>query len=1423
MNRPNSILNRHLLSTAIVLSLFQRFILATPSTYSISENFTSSIEAASEPSVPEVFWLEDFSLPNGTTEDNGPTAWNLVDPGNGTFSVQDNEFMASFNSAHEGVWLSEKIDISTKSNVVVTVDLRSATASTSDYLESDDYIRVFYKLDDGEETLFYEDFAGLGNTTNSTASLTVNSGYLNAGTLQIIIKARNSHATERYYFDNVEVAGTDKCAGSIIEASVSVSGLLTCSEHEVTLYGNSNISNAVFNWSGPDGFSSLLQNPDVSSAGLYILTVKDALSGCSATAPIEVEEDGVYPSALAGVSGQLSCSQSSVTLTGNSSTPGVYYYWTGPENFYSDEQNPVVHTLGTYILTVKNLANGCSSTSSVEVTSAPLETEVLWSEDFSLPNGTTEDNGPTGWDLANPGNGTFSVQDNEFLASFNSANEGVWLSEKIDISTKSNVVVTVDLRSATASTSDYLEPDDYIRVFYKLDDGEETLFYEDFAGLGNTTNSTSSLTVNSGYLNAGILQIIIKARNSHATERYYFDNVEVAGTDQVIGPITTEVSGSITCLNQQIQLFASVENPVATYFWITPDNETINQQNPVVQQSGKYTVNVVLGGCMASKTVQVTGNNLVPDISISGDHLICSDSASAQLKTISPDTDLTYSWTGPSGFFSDLRSPTVSDPGIYTVTVTDQFNYCTNATSFKVYYGKMLWLEDFDTLEDGTVQDQGATAWGTDNSKIHTVDLSYYSSESGVPYYFEVRENKLTAKSTRGEVVWKSGPIDISNTDSVFVSVDITGEGTLNDRNDCGLDCFDYDYIEVLYKLNGGVEIPFDNFGSIPGKLALQGLKVSDIIAGTGTLQLIIKAYNTGNAEIFNFDNIKVLALGSVSEKIVPVVSGPLTCFDTLVTLAVSSDISGNTYSWTGPGGFISTDPVIGVSKSGIYTLMVNGVTGCVSSDTSTIEVVDSISVPGISLSTDGRLTCENEQVTISGGLNSQEAVYYWTGAGGFHSDSATISVDVPGYYYLFVQVGMAACSATDSILIETDTLVPANVFASSNGKLTCLANQVLLNGFSSTPGVTYTWNGPDDYAAFTQRPAVDKPGTYHLIVKDTVNGCESVSMTEVDLDTIVPVIIASVLNDLNCGATSTSMSATSNIAGATYQWSGPSGFSSSQQRPVTTQPGRYVVTATDPANGCSSTYELEVKENYSNPEGVSATVSGVLNCKTDVVLLSGRSSTGSVKYSWVGPEGFISESQNPEVSVPGNYILTVKDTVNQCSTVKSVMVEQKQNLPEGVRVSVSGILSCNESNVTLIGSSLSDNVSFTWTTPNGSSLSGREINATVPGEYVLEVIGEAEECRVYDTVTVLQDVSPPAGINTAVSGSIDCNNTPVTLFVQSSTPGVYYNWIGPGNFVSNEQNPITAFEGEYTVRVISPLNGCFTEGKITVTKEMCQ
>src|SRR5882757_3151073 len=114
-----------------------------------------------------VFWLEDFTLPSGTTSDSRPTAWTSSTSGSGTYSVQNNQFETSFNGQTEGVWTSGVIDITGRSSTVLSLYLKSVAAG-SETFETADYAHVYYKLNGGAETQVYNDVAGIGNTISGT-------------------------------------------------------------------------------------------------------------------------------------------------------------------------------------------------------------------------------------------------------------------------------------------------------------------------------------------------------------------------------------------------------------------------------------------------------------------------------------------------------------------------------------------------------------------------------------------------------------------------------------------------------------------------------------------------------------------------------------------------------------------------------------------------------------------------------------------------------------------------------------------------------------------------------------------------------------------------------------------------------------------------------------------------------------------------------------------------------------------------------------------------------------------------------------------------------------------------------------------------------------------------------------------------------
>jgi hypothetical protein len=135
-----------------------------------------------------------------------------------------------------------------------------------------------------------------------------------------------------------------------------------------------------------------------------------------------------------------------------------------------------------------------------------------------------------------------------------------------------------------------------------------------------------------------------------------------------------------------------------------------------------------------------------------------------------------------------------------------------------------------------------------------------------------------------------------------------------------------------------------------------------------------------------------------------------------------------------------------------------------------------------------------------------------------------------------------------------------------------------------------------------------------------------------------------------------------SSIVGATYTWSGPGSFSSTDQNPsipssTTSMSGTYNVTAT--VNGCTSpsaSTVVLVRPTPSTPTAGSNTPV----CRGTTINLTASNISGA-SYSWTGPNSFTSSVRNPSISsstVVMSGIYSVTATVNGCtSTAGSVVV----------------------------------------------------------------------------------------------------------------------------------------------------------------------
>jgi uncharacterized repeat protein (TIGR01451 family) len=159
-------------------------------------------------------------------------------------------------------------------------------------------------------------------------------------------------------------------AGIFVPSSVAMASANSpvCEGATIELYGGPGGMSS-YSWTGPNGFSSTLQNPTISAAtsldaGTYYLTVTNG----NCTGDPASTEVVVNPKPTADAGGDTGfCASDSVQLGGSASggTSPYTYDWTGPES-HPNTQNPTVSAAGTYTLTVTD-NNGCSDTDDVIV------------------------------------------------------------------------------------------------------------------------------------------------------------------------------------------------------------------------------------------------------------------------------------------------------------------------------------------------------------------------------------------------------------------------------------------------------------------------------------------------------------------------------------------------------------------------------------------------------------------------------------------------------------------------------------------------------------------------------------------------------------------------------------------------------------------------------------------------------------------------------------------------------------------------------------------------------------------------------------------------------------------------------------------------------------------------------------------------
>ncbi|MCB9313102.1 MAG: gliding motility-associated C-terminal domain-containing protein [Lewinellaceae bacterium] len=286
--------------------------------------------------------------------------------------------------------------------------------------------------------------------------------------------------------------------------------------------------------------------------------------------------------------------------------------------------------------------------------------------------------------------------------------------------------------------------------------------------------------------------------------------------------------------------------------------------------------------------------------------------------------------------------------------------------------------------------------------------------------------------------------------------------------------------------------------------------------------------------------------------------------------------------------------------------------------------------------------------------------------------------------------------------------------------------------------------------------------------------------------------------------------------ANGEISWMGPNQFKSNNANPVipnasSLNSGIYSVTVTN--GGCVSYGSVEV--NVKPLPDISAS-GGEIDCTTGEFELVGSSMTPNPSFEWFDQYGFpIATSSNLSVNQPGSY--TLKVTADGCAHTKTVQVTGSSELPT-VQLSapVGTVLTCDHPTIELKGES-NQNVSYQWKIfqdilPETSST----LTVSNLGYYTLVVTPIGGGCSNSASINIDKDMVVPV-IQSIQGGILSCEEDSIQLLMDTPTPGVSFEWTGPGNYLSNAKDPFVSLPGIYILRV-KGLNGCIAQQSVEVT-----
>ncbi len=451
---------------------------------------------------------------------------------------------------------------------------------------------------------------------------------------------------------------------------------------------------------------------------------------------------------------------------------------------------------------------------------------------------------------------------------------------------------------------------------------------------------------------------------------------------------------------------------------------------------------------------------------------------------------------------------------------------------------------------------------------------------------------------------------------------------------------------------------------------------------------------------------------------------------------------------------------------------------------------------------TGGTLNCLVTSVTLTASPSAPVSTWNWTGPNNFSSSLQNPSVTNVGTYTV-TAIDATGCSSTATAVVNSDYTAP-NITADVSNALDC-ANTSATITVSSAGLSSCTITGPGNLFVQGFTATVTVAGTYSITVVSSINGCLGNSSVLVASDSNVPLAVASNDGPISCANPTALLSASTNVPGATFTWSGPCLTGN-----IASCPGVYTVVVTNTANGCTGSANTTVESDLNLP--TVAAQAGTITCNNPIVDLDATWSPSTATVQWTGP--CVVPGIPAQASCPGVYTVIVTNINNGCTASVSVNVTEDTQGPN-INFPPPPPLSCAVP-------------CYVFTAPNLPGLeiyyqgqlipAGTTIEFCQAGTYVISIKSVATGCSKEVDLVVTQDLTIPIA-NAEVFDTISCATPVVQLLSFGSSSGADYHliWYGPSGFPYLQPNPLVNFAGVYTLTVTNLSNGCTATASVEV------